>query len=118
MAPTILVVDDDPGIRTLLIDVLVEGGYAAESAVDGVAAIKSCVEHRPDLILLDIEMPRLRGVETLVVLHELSPETRVIMISGKAEESEVRRTLALGAFDYLTKPFDFAYLLQVIEAAV
>ena len=118
MAPTILVVDDDPGIRTLLIDVLVEGGYAAESAVDGVAAIKSFVEHRPDLILLDIEMPRLRGVETLVVLHELSPETRVIMISGKADEREVRRTLALGAFDYITKPFDLAYLLQVIEAAV
>ena len=118
MAPTILVVDDDPQIRTLLIDVLVEGGYAADSAVDGVAAIKSFVEHRPDLILLDIDMPRLRGVDTLVVLHELAPETRIIMISGKAEESEARRALALGAFDYLTKPFDLAYLLQVIEAAV
>ena len=118
LAPTILVVDDDPGIRTLLIDVLVEGGYAADSAVDGVAAIKRFVEHRPDLILLDIEMPRLRGVDTLVVLHELSPETRVIMISGKAEESEARRALALGAFDYVMKPFDLAYLLQVIEAAV
>ena len=118
MAPTILVVDDDPGIRTLLIDVLGEGGYAADSAVDGVAAIKSFVEHRPDLILLDIEMPRLRGVDTLVVIHALSPETRVIMISGKAEESEARRALALGAFDYITKPFDLAHLLQVVEAAV
>ena len=118
MAPTILVVDDDPGIRTLLIDVLVEGGYAADSAVDGVAAIKRFVEHRPDLILLDIEMPRLRGVETLVVIRELSPETRIIMISGKAEESEARRALALGAFDYITKPFDLAYLRRVIEAAV
>ena len=56
--------DDEPQIRTLLIDVLVEGGYAADSAVDGVAAVKSFVEHRPDLILLDIEIPRLRGVDT------------------------------------------------------
>ena len=118
MAPTILVVDDDPQIRTLLIDVLVEDGYAAHSAVDGVAAIKSFVENRPDLILLDVDMPRLRGVETLVVLRALSPETRIIMISGKAEESEARRALALGAFDYITKPFDLAYLRQVIEAAV
>ena len=117
-APTILVVDDDPQIRTLLIDVLVEEGHTADSAVDGVAAIKSFVEHRPDLILLNIDMPRLRGVETLVVIRELSPETRIIMISGMAEESEARRALALGAFDYITKPFDLAYLLQVIEAAV
>ena len=75
-------------------------------------------EIRPDLILLDVDMPRLRGIETLLVIRELSPETKVIMISGKADEAEARRALALGAFDYITKAFDLAYLRQVIEAAL
>ena len=116
--PTVLVVDDEPEIRTLLMDVLIDDGYAVRSAVDGVAAVKSFVESRPDLILLDVDMPRLRGIETLLVIRELSPETPVIMISGKADEAEARRALALGAFDYITKPFDLAYLRQVIEAAL
>ena len=114
---TILVVDDDPEIRTLLIDVLIDDGYAVRSAVDGVAAVKCFVENRPDLILLDVDMPRLRGIETLLVIRELSPETKVIMISGKADEAEARRALALGAFDYISKPFDLVYLRRVIEAA-
>jgi DNA-binding response OmpR family regulator len=117
-SPTILVVDDDPDIRTLLVDVLVDGGYTVLTAVDGAAAIKTFVELRPDLVLLDIDMPRLRGTDALVVIHELSPAARVIMISGKADQQEASRALRLGAFDYITKPFDLAYLNQVIEAAV
>jgi DNA-binding response OmpR family regulator len=115
---TVLVVDDDPEIRTLLVDALIEVGYVVHSAIDGVAGIRSFVVERPDLVLLDIDMPRLRGTETLLVMHELAPQTRVIMISGKADESEARRTLALGAFDYISKPFDLAYLYRVIETAV
>ena len=118
MAPTILVVDDDAAIRVLLVDVLVDDGYAVRTAVDGVAAVRVFVEHRPNLVLLDIAMPRLRGIETLLVIRELSPETKVIMLSGKADETEARRALAIGAFDYISKPFDLAYLRQVIEAAV
>ena len=116
--PTILVVDDDPEILTLLADVLTDDGYAVRTAVDGAAAIKCLVEHRPDLILLDIDMPRLRGIETLIVIRELAPETTVIMISGIADETEARRALTLGAFDYIPKPFDLTYLHQVIQAAL
>jgi DNA-binding response OmpR family regulator len=116
--PTILVVDDDPEIRSLLVDVLTEDGYVVRTAVDGAAAVRCFVEHRPDLLLLDVDMPRVRGIETLIVLRELSPETTAIMISGKADESEARQALALGAFDYITKPFDLTYLHQVIDAAV
>ena len=57
--------------------------------------------------------PTCSCIETLIVIRELSPETHVIMISGKADESEARRALALGAFDYLTKPFDLTYFHQV-----
>jgi two-component system response regulator MprA len=114
----VLVVDDDPDIRALLEDTLTEDGYVVRSAVDGAAAIKSFVEDRPALVLLDVDMPRLRGPETLMVLRELSPDTRVIMISGKADEAEARRALALGAFDYIAKPFDLPHLARVIEAAI
>lgn len=114
----ILVVDDDPDVRSLLVDVLVDDGYAVRTAGDGVAAVKCFVEDRPDLVLLDVDMPRLRGIEALLVMRELSPAAKVIMISGKTDESEARRALALGAFDYVAKPFDLAYLSRAIEAAV
>ena len=116
--PTILVVDDEPEIRALLNDVFADRGYAVHAAVDGAAALKCVVEHRPDVVLLDVDMPRLRGVETLVAIRELSPQTRVVMISGKGDVAEARRALALGAFDYVTKPFDMLYLDQVIQIAI
>ena len=115
---TILIVDDEAEVRSVLTDVLVDEGYAVGSAVDGAAALKCVVEQRPDVVLLDVDMPRLRGVETLVALRELAPETSVVMMSGKADEGEARRALALGAFDYITKPFDLDYLREVLAAAV
>ena len=116
--PTILVVDDEPEVRALLLDVLGGHAYVVHAAVDGAAALKCVVEDRPDLVLLDVDMPRLRGVETLIAILELSPQTKVVMISGKADATEARRALALGAFDYVMKPFDLAYLDRVIQTAI
>ncbi len=62
--------------------------------------------------------PRLRGVETLAAIQGLAPDTKVIMISGKAEEREARQALAAGAFDYIGKPFDLAYLDQAVRIAI
>lgn len=114
---SILIVDDEPEIRSLLVDVLADKGYVVDTAVDGAAALKLVVDTRPDLVLLDVDMPRLRGVETLVAIQAVSPTTTVIMISGKAELDEARRALASGAFDYVTKPFDLAYLLETVKIA-
>ena len=72
----------------------------------------------PDVVLLDVDMPKLRGVETLAAIKAVSPATRVIMISGKADFDEARRALASGAYDYIMKPFDLAYLDQVIQFAL
>ena len=114
----ILVVDDEPRICSLLTDILSDQGYRVETAGDGVAALQSVVATPPDLVLLDVDLPRLRGVDTLVAIQGLAPATKVIMISGKADEGEARRALAAGAFDYIGKPFDFAYLDQAVRIAV
>src|SRR5262245_428230 len=110
----VLIVDDNRDLRALIADVLAEDGSCA---VDGVAAIKCFVEQRPNLVLLDVDMPRLRGLERLAVRGELSPETRGSMVSGRAEEHEARRALALGAFDFIAKPFDIARLSEVDQVA-
>ena len=114
----VLIVDDEPDIRDTLTDLLAADGYQVTTAGDGAAALPYVVEQRPDLVLLDVDMPRLRGVEALVAIRALSPTTRVIMMSGKADLDEAKRALSLGAFDYVTKPFDLAYLDQAIRMAV
>ena len=117
-AQSVLIVDDEPEMRTLLTDILSDKGYRIATAVDGVAALKVVVATPPDLVLLDVDMPRLRGVEALVAIRELAPATKVIMISGKADAGEARRALAAGAFDYITKPFDLDYLDEAVRIAM
>lgn len=114
----VLIVDDEPDIRDMLSELLAADGYQVTTAVDGADALPCVIEQRPDLVLLDVDMPRLRGVEALVAILALSPTTRVIMMSGKADLEEAKRALAAGAFDYVTKPFDLAYLDQAIRTAV
>ena len=63
-------------------------------------------------------MPRLRGIETLVAIHDLAPDTKVIMMSDWADPDEAKRALAVGVFDYVAKPFDLPYLDRAITAAV
>jgi DNA-binding response OmpR family regulator len=117
-APCILVVDDEPQIRSLLADILTDQGYRVDTAEDGVAALQSVVATPPDLVLLDVDLPRLRGVDTLVAIQGLAPDTKVIMISGRATEAEAQQALDAGAFDYIAKPFDLAYLDQAVRTAV
>lgn len=116
--PSILIVDDQPEIRSLLADILGDKGYGVDTAADGVEALKLVVDTHPDLVLLDVDMPRLRGVETLIAIQGLASSTKVIMISGKADAEEARRALASGAFDYITKPFDLTYLIEAVRIAL
>ena len=117
-AQSVLIVDDEPEMRSLLTDILSDKGYRIDTAVDGVAALRVVVATHPDLVLLDVDMPRLRGGEALVAIRAISPNTKVIMISGKADAGEARRALAAGAFDYVTKPFDLNYLDEAVRIAM
>jgi DNA-binding NtrC family response regulator len=114
----ILVVDDDPDGRDILETFVRFHGYQCESAVDAAGAIRAIVQRRPDVILLDIQMPGLTGVDALPVIRELVPDVAVIMVSGVSDVEVSRRALAFGAFDYVMKPVDLDYLMQTVETAL
>lgn len=110
-----LVVDDDTEVREVLGDYLKQKGFEVLRAADGEEALRRLQEFRPQVVLLDIAMPGLSGVETLRRIKALPLETFVVMVSGQEDMEEARRTLALGAADYVQKPVDFAYLGHVLE---
>ncbi len=116
-AGSVLIVDDEPEVRAVLREFLDQQGYVTHAAADGRLAIRLVCEERPQVVLLDIVMPELGGIEALMVIRGLAPETRVIMISGKATLEIAKRALAYGAFDYLHKPFDMGHLSEVVAAA-
>ena len=110
-----LVVDDEPEIRGLLIEYLQGKGFEARGVSTGEEALRQIPEFRPHIVLLDISMPGLSGVETLRRIKALRQETAVIMVSGIEDVETARQTLALGAADYVAKPVDFQYLDSVLQ---
>ncbi len=112
----VLVVDDEREFLDVMVDYLRGKGYEAERALSGEEALRRLPEFRPHVVLLDIMMPGLSGVEALKRIKALPHETCVVMVSGIEDAEAARRTLALGAADYVTKPVDFAYLDTVLEA--
>jgi len=108
MALSVLVVDDDPVIlRLLQVNFELEGIDVA-TAADGDEGLKMARSDRPDLVISDIMMPKVNGLELLAALRS-SPDTAsmpVILLSAKAQVADVQRGLELGADDYVTKPFD------------
>jgi CheY-like chemotaxis protein len=114
----VLVIDDDAAIREALGEFLSTQGYATRLAADGVGGMAAVMEDTPDVVLLDVEMPGLNGVAALNAIRAMAPDLKIIMVSGTADTDLSKRALAAGAFDYVTKPIDFAYLTQSLETAV
>lgn len=106
--PLVMVVDDSPTVRKLVSLTLERRGYRVISAFDGVAAIKELGTSRPDLILLDINMPRLDGYRLckLIKKHEATQNIPVVMLSGKDGMFDKLRGRLVGCSDYITKPFE------------
>lgn len=115
MPKTILVVDDQPSVRQLLQEYLSEQGFSVLTASDGQAAIYSARHSQPDLILLDIMMPKVDGYQFLRQ-YRLERKTPVIIITAREEETDAVLGLELGADDYLTKPFNPRELVARVKA--
>ncbi|HSC48758.1 MAG TPA: response regulator transcription factor [Gaiellaceae bacterium] len=114
---SVLVVDDDADVRTLVCELLARAGYAVSEAPNGREALRLLHEERPDLIVLDVSMPELDGWATLERIRELST-VPVVMLSALGAELEKVRALRGGADDYVTKPFGRQELLARVETVL
>ena len=110
MLKKILVVDDEPDFCEALGDFLGAKGYSVLEAHDGDQALEAYRQERPDVVLLDVNMPGKNGIETLKELRTFDPEASVIMVTAIYDEDISRLAMAEGAFDYITKPIDHEYL--------
>jgi DNA-binding response OmpR family regulator len=114
---SVLVVDDDADVRTLVGELLTRAGYRISEAPDGRAALRVLYDERPDLVLLDVSMPELDGWGTLERIREVS-DVPVVMLSALGAELEKVRALRGGADDYVTKPFGRQELLARVESVL
>jgi DNA-binding response OmpR family regulator len=105
---TILVAEDERDIRELIAFSLRYGGFEVEEAVNGIEAVEKARKLRPDLIILDVRMPKKTGYEVCRELKE-ADETRdipIVFLSAKGQEAEIKQGMELGAVDYIIKPFE------------
>ncbi len=118
MNERILVVEDDPSIlRGLQLNLAMEG-YAVRSAMDGETGLALARTERPDLILLDVGLPRLSGLDFIRALRAEDPDVPILVVSAKGQETDKVTGLSLGADDYVVKPFALKELLARIDAAL
>jgi DNA-binding response OmpR family regulator len=97
-------VDDDPGVLATLTEVLTLQGYTVTVASDGPEALEQVKDARPHVVLLDVKLPTMNGLEVLLCIQALAPAVGVVMVSGLHDEATVQAALTLGASDYLMKP--------------
>ena len=119
MAKRVLIVDDAAFMRAMLRDMLSEAGYeVVAEAVDGEQAVTAFRESSPDLVTLDIVMPRKSGLEALREIMALDPSAKIVMCSALGQEALVMEALESGAADFIVKPFKPDQALGVIEKAL
>ena len=116
MSSTILVAEDQPDIRELLVMNLRNAAYEVSAVADGVAALASQNERASDLLILDLMMPGMDGLEVCKALRARGHSTPILMLTAKSTELDRVLGLELGADDYLTKPFSLAELLARVKA--
>src|SRR6185436_1185783 len=116
--PRILIVDDEPGIRQSLKGVFEDEGFTTEAVSSGEDCLKKIEQNPYDLVLLDIWLPGMDGLETLRKLREKSPRTHVIMISGHATIATAVSATKLGAYDFIEKPLSLEHTLLTVRNAL
>ena len=117
---TILLAEDDPDIRHLVSYKLTKGGFDVVEVGDGMAALRAARENQPDLVLLDVRMPRLSGIEVCRELRAglLGPTVPIIMLTARSRPQDLEQGFAAGATEYIVKPFSPRELQQRVEAAL
>ncbi len=116
----ILIIEDEAAIRRVLVKILTEENkeYQVEEAEDGVAGMEKIKETDYDLVLCDIKMPKMDGIEVLEAAKKIKPEIPIVMISGHGDLDTAVNTMRMGAFDYISKPPDLNRLLNTVRNAL
>ena len=114
--PKVLVIDDEPGVRDLISEALSLSEITAVQAADGLEALSFLRRERFDLLILDINMPKLDGLALLEKLRTEGMSIPVLMLSARADKSDINQGLRIGADDYLTKPFSIEELVLRVKA--
>ena len=115
MNKTILIVDDKKDFCTVLSDSLSQDRYRVVTAFNGKMALQLAKKEKPDLILLDIKMPGMDGIEVLKKIKKMRKEIAVIMFTAFGTLETAREAMKLGAYDYVTKPVDLFLLKSLVK---
>lgn len=110
----LLIVDDQKGIRRLLTEVFLEYGYEIESCANGIKALELIPEFQPDLIIMDVKMPGMNGIDVLRKIRETDKELKVIMMTAYGDQHYVNQAEALGVARFIIKPFDLNELKKQV----
>src|SRR5262245_63119692 len=114
MKPTILIVDDEPGVRTSLTGVLRDEGYTVDAVASGEACLDRLARGAVDLILLDVWLPGIDGLTTLARLRDRQVDAQVVLISGHGNIESAVRAIKMGAFDFVEKPLSLDKTVLVV----
>ena len=118
MTRTILIVDDDPTIRKLIATTLEDvSGYRLQEASNGAEAVERAVAERPEIVFLDVDMPRVNGIEACRRLRSepSTADATIVMLTGDSDDDAERHARAAGADLFLTKPFSPLHLLRLVD---
>ena len=114
----ILVVEDNPATRELLREFLFEEGYTVRVAGDGKEALLRVRKESFDLVLTDVKMPRMNGIQLLKELQKIIPDTKVVIVTATADSEIAVKAMKFGAYGYITKPFCLDSILQKVKKAL
>src|SRR6266540_3342628 len=114
---SILVADDDASIRSLLKQLLTDEGYSFSEAATGTEVVSQVGESSPDLVIMDVRMPEVDGIEALPKVKSASPRTSVLIMTAFGSSNAAIKAMELGAFDYITKPFELDKISHTVKRA-
>jgi DNA-binding response OmpR family regulator len=113
---SILVVEDDKSLRNFLAELLTENDFIVQTTANGISALEMLEKSKPDLVILDLGLPKMNGESVCVEIKKKYPELKVIILTGKNSNEDIIHGLNLGADDYVTKPFEADILIARVNA--
>jgi two-component system chemotaxis response regulator CheY len=117
-APRLLIVDDDAFVRHLLRDLLSDEGYLFSEATNGEEAVAQVQKESPDVVLLDLLMPKMSGIQALAEIRKVMPDSRVLVISSLDSEGLIQQALGAGAVGFVVKPFHPLEIKAAVKKAL